>query len=237
MTLPPFPGEGFLIHSPPNFEEEWREIIRHLLLATFFFIFLAPPFVKAYYNNKTHDRSTTESSPSENESLVDDAISSGKTNAKVRVVTRTVVNGQDQGTTTIHRKQTEKKIKSNSKKIHEEVKKTDPKEDKDAQVPGFVFPSINMVYLACLVILIANSPNNTTTARRVFLAPLLKPEETKMIIDMATNAAEHCARKAKDDLALIAVSSEEDAERKSKSLEKILEWPVGYKKDRSVSAH
>jgi len=65
------------------------------------------------------------------------------------------------------------------------------------------------------------------------LAPLLKKEETKMIIDMATNAAEHCAQMAKDELARISICSAGDAkERETISLKKILEWPVGYKKDR-----
>ena len=239
MTLPPFPGEGFLAHSPPKFEEEWKLIIRNVLVATFFFIVLVPSFVKAYYNNKIHENLPSESSPSENESLVD-AVSSGNTKVKVRVVTRTFVNGKDQGTTAENnREQPKKKIKLNSKKADEEThkgeegKKTNKKEDEDAKVPGFVFPLINVVYLACLVILIAKSPNNTTTARRVFLAPLLKKEETKMIIDMATNAAEHCAQMAKDELARISICSAGDAkERETISLKKILEWPVGYKKDR-----
>jgi hypothetical protein len=49
---------------------------------------------------------------------------------------------------------------------------------------------------------------------------------------MATNAAEHCAQMAKDELARISISSAGDAERETISLKKILEWPVGYKKDR-----
>ena len=235
MALPPFPGEGFLAHHPPRFEEEWQQIIRNSLLATFFFIVLAPSLVKACYNSKSSGRSANESSASEDESLLD---SMPSRNGKMRVVTRTYINGKEQITTTVDRRET-KKTKPNSigkkkgkETISEQAVASSDVDDKAANVPSFVFILINMLYLACLVMLIAHSPNNTATARKVFLAPLLKPEETKLIIKMATNAAEHSAQIAKDELALLALSHGNDGESKNKSLEKILDWPAGYKKDR-----
>lgn len=235
MALPPFPGEDFLAHHPPKFEEEWQQIIRNSLLATFFFIVLAPSLVKAYYNSKSSDRSANESSASEDESLLD-SMQSG--NGKMRLVTRTYINGKEQITTTVDRRETKKTQpnsigkKKGSTIISEQAVASN--DDKAATVPSFAVVLTNVLYLACLVMLIVHSPNNTATARRVFLAPLLKPAETELIIKMATNAAEHSAQIAKEELALLALSHGNDGESKNKSLEKILEWPAGYKKDRLV---
>jgi hypothetical protein len=52
-----------------------------------------------------------------------------------------------------------------------------------------------------------------------------------MIIQMATNAAERNARKAKEELDRLS-KDEKSSSNEVKRLEKLLEWPAGFLKDR-----
>ena len=112
-------------------------------------------------------------------------------------------------------------------------------EDKEqviVEVPSTILIILNTFFILIIFALIATSPNNITTARRVYQAPLLKLSECQMIIDMAKRAAERNAKIAQAGLALPIVSSDEiDDEEKRIEYTKLLQWPQGWKKDRHTS--
>lgn len=84
----------------------------------------------------------------------------------------------------------------------------------------------NFLYLLIIFFFIATSPNNIDTSRHVYQAPLLTESECLMIIDMANKAAERNTMTAE-----MKLSNLEDNDQK-KTLEKVLKWPSGWKKDR-----
>lgn len=126
---------------------------------------------------------------------------------------------------------------------------------KSKQVPSIFLYLLNIVYLFVIFLLIFHSPNNVATARRVFLAPLLKINECQEIIEMATRAASRATVKAESDLTLMALSNgnvngdvnlpdeigvtNENSQRinrtKIKALKKLLKQPSGWRKDRHTS--
>lgn len=217
MTLPPFPVEDLLIHHPPAFEEEWRELIRKLMFTVVFFVLIAPNFIKAHYAKKTPPKRRDESSKDSFESL---STGNGK------VITRTIINGKEQKVVAKQRK-TKKNTAAKEKDSEEEDDK------KVVEVPGFVFILLNIAFIFTIVTLILKSPNNIDTARRVYVAPLLRPEETASIIQMGHEAAARRADRAKKELALLKLENDDDKNGAAiYDLEKILEWPEGYKKDR-----
>ena len=216
MTLPPFPAEDLLIHHPPAFEEEWRELIRKLIFTVVFFVLIAPNFIKAHYAKKIPSKRRDESFVDTYESL---------SNGNRKVITRTIINGKEQKAV-----EKQRKAKKNIAK-DEDSKEEDDK--KVVEVPGFVFILLNIAFIFAIVTLILTSPNNVETARRVYVAPLLRPEETASIIQMGHEAAARRANHAKKELALLKLQNKDDENAAAiYDQEKILEWPEGYKKDR-----
>ncbi len=246
--FPPFPGEPYLTNHPPNYEERWAGIKRNAIYLTVLFVFVLPSFVKSLYNNRLEpqknqeNENLDESTPSLEESL----LAKGK---KVRITTSTAVNGQSKSKkkSVVERKGKRGKTETNAKKKGEDVSKTESESAEattetktnstttQRDLPSYILPLINIFFLACLCVLIFYSPNNLDTARQVYLAPLLRPEECQAIIDMAERAAARNAQKAENDITMLAISNDENAQSRTKSLQKVLEWPRGYKKDRHSS--
>jgi hypothetical protein len=277
MTFPPFAGENFLVHHPPSYEEEWAGILRTMVVTAILLLGVLPSLVKSKSNRPSSPPSAvTEDSRTSTVSR----LTAG--NGKVRVVTRTIIKGQDRGKTvttttngitksntstskaqgldtrSIQKKTNQKKTKSKRVDSTSTSSRTNDKSEENANgnekekenkstkdLPGYVLSLINVLFILALFLLVAHSPNNTTTARQVYVAPLLRPEECQTIIQMAENAALRNAQKTKDDLALHTISSlgtedqetegAEEREAKIKKYEKILEWPAGWKKDRHHS--
>lgn len=96
------------------------------------------------------------------------------------------------------------------------------------QPVNFILIIINLIFILILFRFIVLSPNNTTTARRVYIAPLLSSSECQMIINMASQAADRNVQKAQHSLQ----SSENIEDDEREKLQKMLTWPHGWKKDR-----
>jgi hypothetical protein len=234
MALSRFAGENFLTHPLPDYEKEWRTIVFKGIFATVVFIFVLPTLVQRWFSSTSE--SSTKSCQEESFARSNES----RPKHKVRVVTKTIINGKDRGSTISSKGSGSRSIQKNRNKLsnHDDASKTDKqntmnKQKKEAKVPTFIFPFMNSVYLAYLIFLILQSPNNKDTARRVYVAPLLRKHETDMIVQMATNAAERNAHRAK--VELDRLSKDENASDKIKRFEKILEWPSGFLKDRYVA--
>ena len=94
MTFPPFAGENFLVHHPPSYEEEWAGILRTMVVTAILLLGVLPSLVKSKYNRPSSPPSAvTEDSRTTTVSRLTEG------NGKVRVVTRTIIKGQDRGKT------------------------------------------------------------------------------------------------------------------------------------------
>lgn len=246
MALSSFAGENFLTQPLPDYVTEWKTILFKAIIATIVFIVVLPKVVQSWFCSgftpPSHESSTTKTSR-EDESF--SMPNESRPNHKIRVVTKTTINGIE-GRSFISRKDNNNNIVSsrnrsiqkvcNEAPNHHHGHATNDDEKKNTnKVPNFVFPFINAVYLAYLFFLILQSPNNKDTARMVYMAPLLKQHETDMIIQMATNAAERNARKAKEELDRLSKDHGKSSSNQVKRLEKLLEWPAGFLKDRHAT--
>ena len=97
------------------------------------------------------------------------------------------------------------------------------------EVPLNALIPINVIFITIIFSILAFSPNNITTARRVYQAPLLNPAECQRIIDMGHRAAERKVQKATHELNLNLNSNDKE------EYEKILKFPIGWGKDRHTS--
>ncbi len=208
--------------------------------------------MKSLYNNRPEPQKNQENENSDEStiSLEESLLTKG---AKVRITTSTAVNGQSRsrqrsvverkgkrGMTEMRKKNSISKGRdtsvSDSAKVGTEAIETNASSTTTPKdLPSYILPLINIFFLASLAMLIFYSPNNLDTARQVYLAPLLRPEECQAIIDIAERAAARNAQRAENDIAMLAISNDENAQSRTKSLQKVLEWPSGYKKDRHSS--
>jgi hypothetical protein len=183
MALPPFAGENFLTHPLPDYETEWKTILFKAIIATIVFIVVLPKVVQSWFCSGFTPPSREEST--KKTSHEDESFSmpnESRPNHKIRVVTKTIINGIE-GRSLISRKDNNNNIASsrngsipkvrNEAPNHGHATNDDEKKNTN-KVPNFVFPFINAVYLAYLFFLILQSPNNKDTARMVYMAPLLK---------------------------------------------------------------
>lgn len=263
MSFPPFAGEQFLSHYPPNYEKEWAAIIQNGGILAILLLGVIPSLLKSYYNRPTPVAAADTSEEDLNDNLTEVSRSKGR-NGEVRVVSKIVVkrirnttknrasNDQDKDENSLKHKEkdcigkkkqqkkskTPKQVKSTENdKIQESYDEGEKTKETVKEVPGIVLSLINVLFLITLFLLCAFSPNNAATARQVFVAPLLKLEECAAIIQMAENAALRNAQNATDQLSLHDEENigDEAEDEKIEALKKILEWPPGWKKDRHFS--
>ncbi len=251
--LPPekFPFEKYVVdeyvHSLPDYDHEWTIIKYYMVATTILFIVVLPLVLKIIYQQRNQlDGSQQQQQQSEQPQQ---RKGSGK---------RAEQNGKKQ----------DKKSKkrggrgSNNKNDKEITTTTTTEGEMVAEVPGILLISLNVLFIIILFAFIATSPNNITTSRRVYQAPLLKLQECEMIIDMASRAAERNVQKAQKGLEdleekrrkeeesgngkktfsynNIFYDEEEDEEEDEDEIlkegyEKLLKWPQGWKKDRHAS--
>lgn len=232
-----FPFEEYLSHPLPDYENEWNYIIVKLISTTILFLVVIPSILKVIWKNRHDNINNSKVQSKEN--------NNGKDDKAVRTVTSDI--------TTSGKTRKERKSKSQKKKLSQQQKSPDAKNKDDitsnsndndthVEVPSMILAVINVFFLFILFFIIALSPNNIDTARRVYQAPLLTKEECQMIINMANRAAERNAIKAKKELASIPtfldpndssiMVDHEELNEKKEELEKMLKWPTGWKKDR-----
>ena len=275
MALPPFPAEHLLAHFPPDYETEWKSIIRQLVITAIMFILVVPVLVKnlyksiLFYNENSNNKKQNmdkggEEYASTSFSAQRLAYSTGKDG--VRVVTKTIINGVEQGKTVTTssssssekqppsartKKNQNQKSKGDAKEKDEAIEKRKQNNDDDDsdetqtemeehKLPEYIHLGVNVLFLIALFVILAFSPNNTNSARRVYLAPLLTPNECQTIIQMAERAAKINSKNAMEELSMHDLSESaggdgKEAQNKRTKLEKILEWPAGWKKDRHAS--
>mmetsp|Transcript_25885 Transcript_25885/g.30069 ORF Transcript_25885/g.30069 Transcript_25885/m.30069 type:complete len:481 (-) Transcript_25885:185-1627(-) len=209
------PFEDYLTYPLPDYDREWKKIIVKMIITTICFLFIIPNIVATRYKlSKTPP--SNESRKEQNESI-DKYIAS----TSVTMITTTTIQGS-------------KKRKKSRKTIvkQPETKKKDSEistNDEVNNMPVYVLPIINVVYLFILFMCIATSPNNKATARNVFQAPLLKPSECEMIINMTIEAAKRNVLLSQEEL-----KTAMEGENKQKLEKKLLE-PAGWSKDRHKS--
>ena len=131
-------------------------------------------------------------------------------------------------------KQGRKPKKKNGGKVNASDKNLDDVVDAvssikdDIHIPHFFFPIVNLIFFLALFVVICLSPNNSYSARHVYIAPLFKEEECNDMIKMANYAADKSAENVRRKLD----ESPELSEEERKKADKILSNPEGWSKDR-----
>jgi hypothetical protein len=203
-----FPGEQFLIHHPPNYEEEWNKIISYIVVLIMSMIFVVPTIAKSIFSSV---QTTDESLTIPNESKVNSLEGKSK---RVKGPKR------KKGRT----------IEANVEKL--EAKESDAiAAEHEIRMPLAFFPIVNLICFLVLFMVICLSPNNSYSARRVFVAPLLKESECNDMIEMANRAAKQNAEKVRKELE----ESSDLNEKKTEAAGKILSNPAGWSKDRHTN--
>ncbi len=183
ITFPPFPANPFLAFKPPNYEQEWIDMVRNVIFTSVILLLVVPAIIR--------------------KALVLEHRLKVKNETKQR-------SEQNNKSTDIHN--------TDGKKI---------------RVPFNMKIRIYIFYVGLVFYFICTLPNNTKTARHVYIAPLLHESECKQIIDIAFTAAGRLADDAREKL---ATGKSEDGQNLHaedvKSLEKLLDWPTGWRKDR-----
>jgi cytoskeletal protein RodZ len=188
-------------------------------------------------SNRKGKKSTLSKSKSSSSSSSSSLPSSSKVVNVIttRTSTTTIINGNSKN----ERRSKTNKIKtattstisySESNKTTKTGAETETKTE-SSHVPTIILIISNTFYILILFTFIATSPNNITTSRRVYQAPILKKSECQFIIDMAQRAAERNVISAQKELDSI----QEQEHPQKEQLEKLLRWPNGWKKDRHES--
>lgn len=183
ISFPPFPATPFLTFEPPNYEQEWIDMIRNIILASVILLMVTPSVLRR--------------------ALVMEHRFNVKQNTSGSKTTKNDNKGDN------NNNMEESKIK----------------------VPFSMKIRIYLFYMGLIVYFLCSLPNNTKTARHVYIAPLLHEDECQQIIDIAFTAAGRLADDAKNQLEDEGGREKMDTEN-VKSLEKLLEWPTGWRKDR-----
>ena len=204
-----FPGEQFLSHHPPNYEDEWKKTISLIVTLFLCMIFVLPTIAKSIFSSvKTTGESLTLSNESKVKSLEE---------------------------TTKRRKgpkrKKDRRTKESIEQFEAEEKEPIISED-EIHVPLVFFPVVNLICFLILFMIICLSPNNSYSARRVFIAPLLKESECSDMIDLANRAAEQNAENVRRQL---EVSSDSLNGEQIEAAKKILLKPAGWSKDRHTN--
>jgi len=220
-SIPPFPFERYFplsMHDKlPDYEQEWNIIIIKLVITSVFFLVVVPSVLKVMYVQKRSK---------------DGASSSNY--GSPGTSTGTIPGGNSSSSATSKKKERRSKANKNSTEQNQLPSKstcTSTQED----VPAYILILSNALYLLVMFAMVAFSPNNIKTSRRVYQAPLLKVEECQKIIDMANKAAARNAQSAQTELDSIRNDSSSSSNDRAAKLEQIITWPSGWKKDRHVS--
>ena len=189
-----FPGERLLSYNLPNYD-------RYANIATFItialaisFVFVMPVIVALHFRGKALQEFQKERAAQE-------ASQVGK-----RKVKRSKSKTGDEKETKLFEEYIRSHQKENEAKQNEYLSK--------------ISPRIGGLCLIFLILIVLCSPNNRSTARGVFEAPLLTAEECQKVIDMAHAAAN---RNYEHALALPEGSEENDADLLRKE-------PLGWRK-------
>lgn len=203
MYLETFPAESYLSHQIPDHKAEWDNAIYRLITCTFVFIFVVPVIIKAMF-------------------------------APLPKATTTITSDQEKIKLNGKGKKRERRGKSSKNQQKTDLSLNNPTaapDQAEIHVPGYVFPCVNSIYFIALFVIIAVTPNNSYSARRVYVGPMLRAEECKRIIDMGTAAASRRTEKAR-----LALKEDNDFRSQTeKELELTLQDPAGWTKDRHDS--
>jgi hypothetical protein len=223
---PPFPFELFLSHSLPDYDHEWNIIIVKMIITSVIFLVIIPTLLKALFTKSTK-------SPAN--------IKSDSSNMTTQVsLTTTVMNDKKKSKQKHSKKKSETKTTSNLTSSSHDGDDTKNACIDGGDVPSILLILINIIYIFILFLFIATSPNNITTSRHVYQAPLLSKAECQLIIDMANRAAQRNAIQAEKDLASIPTflddaNVNEELMDQKKKLDSLLSSPPGWRKDRHQS--
>ena len=210
MSTTTFPFDQYLSHPLPNYEYEWNIIIVKLILVSIFFLVVVPIIL-----NKDSTKIPNESTGIKNNN--DDNVSYGTSNSNHKSAIKKA-----------KRKETKKHVIKDDNDDDNNNGQSTKNNQKAGLMHSIVLMLSNFLYLLIIFFFIATSPNNIDTSRHVYQAPLLTESECLMIIDMANKAAERNTMTAEMKLSNL----EDNDNDQKKTLEKVLKWPSGWKKDR-----
>lgn len=224
-TPPPFPFKQFLSHSLPDYDHEWNVIIIKMIITSVIFLVIIPTLLKPMFKKSTS---------SSNINRGDDNANANATTSVSQ--TTTVINGK---------KSKQKHSKQNKCNTNNTINDTSHNDKTDAytnsgEVPSIILVIINIIYLSILFLFVALSPNNITTSRHVYQAPLLSKSECQLIINMANHAAQRNTIQAEKEISSIPTflddaDMDEEIMNQKKKLDSLLSSPPGWRKDRHQS--